>query len=258
MCSMKRGKKLIVANWKMNPGTAAEARALFLASRRAGVAAARRVSVTICPPYPFLPLFSRLSNGVISLGSQDAFWRNGGLYTGEVSPEMLKDIGVTLSIVGHSERRARGETDDTVSRKAQAVVREGYTALVCVGEKVRDENGDFFALLREQMKASFARVQRRFISDIAVAYEPLWAVGRSWRDAASPEVVRETVIFIRKVLADMFGDAGTEVPVLYGGSVGPENANALLREGGISGFLVGHESLDADAFAWIIQIANDA
>ncbi|MDP3661557.1 MAG: triose-phosphate isomerase family protein [bacterium] len=254
---MKNGKKLIIANWKMNPGTAAEARALFLATRRAATQA-RRVSVTICPPFPFVPLFSRLSNGVITLGSQDAFWRNGGPHTGEVSPEMLKDIGVTLSIVGHSERRARWETDDMVSRKAQAVVREGLSALVCIGERARDENGDFFGVLREQMKASFSKVQRRFLSDIVIAYEPLWAISKNWRDAASPAIVRETTIFIRKVMADMFGEEGVAVPILYGGSVGPENAGALLRDGDISGFLVGHESLDAEAFAWIIQIANDA
>lgn len=255
MWRMKKGKKLIVANWKMNPGTAAEARALFLATRRAAQAA-RRVSVTVCPPFPFLPLFSRLANGVIALGAQDAFWRNGGPHTGEVSPEMLKDIGVTLAIVGHSERRARWETDDIVSRKAQAVVREGFTALVCIGERIRDENGNFFGVLREQMKASFSKVQRRFLSDIAIAYEPLWAISKNWRDAASPAVVRETAIFIRKVMSEMFGEAGVAVPVLYGGSVGPENAGALLRDGDISGFLVGHESLDAEAFAWIIRIAN--
>lgn len=254
---MKKEKKLIVANWKMNPGTGAQARALFLASRRAAQAA-RRVSVTICPPFPFLPLFSRLANGVISLGAQDAFWRNGGPHTGEVSPEMLKDVGVTLALVGHSERRARWETDDIVSRKAQAVAREGITALVCVGEKARDENGDFFGVLREQIKATFAKVQRRSLPDIAIAYEPLWTIGKSWRDAASPEVVRETAIFIRKVMSDMFGEAGVAVPILYGGSVGPENARALLRDGDIAGFLVGHESLDAEAFSWIIQIANDA
>src|SRR3989344_8422328 len=253
---MKKGKKLIVANWKMNPGTAAEARSLCLASRRAA-AEARRLSVVVCPPFPFLSLFSRLANGVISLGSQDVCWRNGGPYTGEVSPEMLKDIGVTLSIVGHSERRARGETDDIVSRKAQAVVREGFSALVCIGEKTRDENGDYFAVLREQIKSSFSKVQRRFLSDILIAYEPLWAIGRNWRDAATPEAVREAAIFIRKVMADIFGDAGAQVPVLYGGSVGPENAQALLRGGDIAGFLVGHESLEPDAFAWLTRIAND-
>lgn len=257
MWEMKRGKKLIVANWKMNPGTAAEARTLFLATRRAA-AAARRVSVTVCPPFPFLPLFSRLANGVITLGSQDAFWRNGGPHTGEVSPEILKDSGATLVLVGHSERRARWETDDVVSRKAQAVVREGLSALVCVGERARDENGDFFGVLREQIKTTFSKVQRRFLSDIAIAYEPLWAIGKNWRDAASPSVVRETAIFIRKVMADMFGDAGIAVPILYGGSVGPENTGALLRDGDIAGFLIGHESLDAEAFAWIIQLANDA
>ena len=256
MWRMKKGKKLIVANWKMNPGTVAEARALFLASRRAA-GEARRLAVIVCPPFPFLSLFSRLSNGIISLGSQDACWRNGGPYTGDVSPEMLKDIGVTLSIIGHSERRARGETDDIVSRKAQAVVREGITALVCIGEKTRDENGDFFAVLREQIKASFSKVQRRFLSDVLIAYEPLWAIGKNWRESASPEIVREATIFIRKVMADILGDAGAQVPVLYGGSVGPENAQALLRDGDISGFLVGHESLEQEGFAWLIRTAND-
>ena len=254
---MKKGKKLIVANWKMNPGSAAGARALFLASRRAA-AGARRVSVTICPPFPFLPLFSRLANGVISLGAQDSFWRNGGPHTGEVGPEMLKDVGASLVLVGHSERRARGEMDEMVSRKVSAVVREGMTALVCIGEKARDANGDFYGTLREQIQASLSRIQRRFISDVAIAYEPLWAIGRNWREAATPETVRETVIFIRKVMSDLFGEAGVAAPILYGGGVGPENAPALLRDGDIAGFLVGHESLDPEAFAWIMKIAHDA
>ena len=241
----------------MNPGTAAEARALFLATRRAA-AAARRVSVVICPPFPFLSLFSRLVNGVISLGAQNSFWRNGGAYTGEVSPEMLKDAGVSLVLVGHSERRSRGETDDIISRKAQAIVREGLTAVVCVGEKSRDEEGDFFTSLREQIRTSFSKVQRRYLSDVVVAYEPLWAIGKNWREAASPEAVREAAIFIRKTLVDMFGDVGAEVPVLYGGSVGPENAEALLRGGDITGFLVGHESLDPEAFSFLIQLAHGA
>ncbi len=255
--SLKKGKKIIVANWKMNPGSVEGARSLFLATRRAATEAKRRVSVAVCPPFPFLSLFSRLANGVISLGAQDSFWRNGGPYTGEVSPEMLKDVGVTLAIVGHSERRARGETDDTVSRKASAIVREGVTALVCIGEKTRDENGDFYTSLREQIKGSFARVQRRFISDIAVAYEPVWAIGKNWRVAPMPEQVREAAIFIRKTLADMFGEPGVEVPVLYGGSVEPDNASALLKDGDIAGFLIGHESLDAEAFSWIIRIVNE-
>lgn len=253
---MKKNRRLVVANWKMNPGSIAEARTLFLSARRASVAA-RRVSVAICPPHPFLPMLTRLANGAITLGAQDSFWRNGGPYTGETSPEILKESGAELVIVGHSERRSRGETDDIVSRKASAVVREGLTALVCVGEKSRDEHGDFFAGLREQIRTSFSKVQRRFISDVLVAYEPVWAVGKSWREAASPEIVREAAIFIRKTLADLFGDAGAQVPVLYGGSVGPENAEALLKSADIAGFLVGHESLDQDAFAWLVRTAHE-
>lgn len=245
-----------MANWKMNPGTLAEARFLFLSARRAALAA-RRVSVAVCPPHPFLSVLARLANSTVTLGAQDSFWRNGGPYTGETSPEILKESGATLVIVGHSERRGRGETDDIVSRKASAVVREGLTVLVCVGEKARDEGGDFFTGLREQIRASFSKVQRRFISDVLVAYEPVWAVGKSWREAASPEVVREAAIFIRKTLADMFGEAGAQVPVLYGGSVGPENAEALLKGSDIAGFLVGHESLDPDAFAWLVHIAHE-
>jgi triosephosphate isomerase len=145
-----------------------------------------------------------------------------------------------------------------VSRKTQAVLREGLTAVVCVGEKERDEGGDFFATLREQIKASFARVQRRFITDVIVAYEPLWAIGKNWREAARPEDVREAAIFIRKTLADIFGEQGVQVPVLYGGSVGPENIDALLAGADVSGFLVGHESLDSETFSFLIKLANDA
>jgi len=255
---VKKGKKLIIANWKMNPGGADAARELFLATRRAAAGATRRVSVAVCPPAPFLTVLSRLANKTVIIGAQDSFWRNGGHYTGEIAPEMLKDAGAQFVLSGHSERRERGETDDMVSRKTQAVLREGMTAVVCVGEKVRDENGAFFSSLREQIKASFARVQRRFITDVIIAYEPLWAIGKNWREAARPEDVREAAIFIRKTLSDIFGDEGVLVPVLYGGSVGPENAEGLLRGGDIAGFLVGHESLDPEAFAFLIKLANEA
>jgi triosephosphate isomerase len=241
----------------MNPGTGEAARALFLSIRRAAKAA-RRVSVAVCPPAPFLPLLSRLANTSVILGAQDVFWRNGGAHTGEVSPEILKSIGATFVLVGHSERRAKGETDEGVARKVGAVVREGLTAVVCVGEKVRDENGDFFSLLYAQIKASLSRLQRRFLSDIVLAYEPVWAIGKNWREAPSPEIVREAVLFVRKTLVDLFGTEGSAVPILYGGSVGPENIAGFLKEADASGFLIGHESLDESDMSLLIRLAHES
>src|SRR3989338_1474908 len=125
--AMQKRKVLVVGNWKMNPATLSEAKALFAKVKRAG-ASLRNVETALCPPFVFL---SALSGVGVKLGSQDVFWQNGGRFTGEVSPEMLKNIGVSYCIVGHSERRALGETDEEVSKKASAALREGLKAVMC-------------------------------------------------------------------------------------------------------------------------------
>lgn len=253
---MSRKKKLIVANWKMNPRSAAEARALFKKTKQTG-SRLERVETVICPPFPYLGVFAHSGTTRVSLGSQDVFWTNAGRATGEVSPEQLADLGVSFVIVGHSERRALGETDDIVAKKLKAVLGEGLAPILCVGEKTRDEEAGYFEVLKNQIRASLSGVRRPDLRGLVIAYEPLFAIGKSARDAMRPRDIVETEIFIRKVLSDLFGaEAGHEPRVLYGGSAEPENTTAILSDGGVDGLLVGHASLDAEGFGEMLKSAN--
>lgn len=253
---MQKNKKLVVANWKMNPPTAAEARFLFSKTKLFG-SRLERVETVICPPFSYLGFFPHSGTTRVSLGAQDVFWQNTGRATGEISPEMLRDLGVSYVIIGHSERRALGETDEIVSKKLKAVLSEGLVPIVCVGEKERDADGQYFGILKNQIKLSLAGAKRVDLRGIVIAYEPLWAIGKSARDAMKPAGIRETEIFIRKVLTDLFDAETAQAPlILYGGSAEPENTHAILTEGGVAGLLVGHASLDAETFTRMLRSAN--
>ncbi len=240
----------------MNPPSAREARVLFNKVKLAG-GKLEKVETVICPPFSFLGLFPKSGTTRVSLGAQDVFWANAGRATGEVSPEMLKDLGVSYVIVGHSERRALGETDEMVSKKVKAVLTEGLFPIVCVGEKERDAEGTYFAMLKAQIVASLMGTTRAQFRDICIAYEPLWAIGKSAKEAADPRGIREMAIFIQKVIADAFGEETAQLPrILYGGSAEESNTAPILTEGGVSGLLVGHASLDAERFGKMLKIAN--
>src|SRR3989344_5274750 len=157
--SVLKSKKLIVANWKMNPPSLAEARVLFNKTKQAG-GKLEKVETVICPPFPFLGVFEGKGTTRVSLGAQDVFWMNSARATGEVSPEMLKDASISYVIVGHSERRALGETDEIVSKKARAVLAEELTPIICIGEKERDPEGHYFGILKAQITASLAGLNR--------------------------------------------------------------------------------------------------
>ncbi len=255
---MTKGKKIIVANWKMNPATFAEARGIVAGVKRQ-VRKTRGIEVVVCPPSVYLSALVTKKKEILSFGAQNVFWQNGGSFTGEVSPEMLRALGVRYAIVGHAERRAFGESDEIVARKVGAVLREGLTAILCVGERERREDGAYLEFLKAQIKNSLAGVGRKFLSSLVVAYEPLWAIGKSFADAMKPHEMEVTGIFIRKVLAELFDKEGAfRVPILYGGSVSAENAGALLSEGRADGLLVGRESLSAESFDEILRAVHTA
>lgn len=251
-----RKRFLIVANWKMNPPSVAEARVLFARTKKGG-SRLEKVETVICPPFPYLGIFAHAGASRVSLGAQDVFWTNSARATGEVSPEQLLDLGVSYVIVGHSERRALGETDEVVAKKVKAVLAERLIPIVCVGEKERDEEGSYFTALKNQIRASLSGIRRVLLRELVIAYEPLWAIGKSARDAMQPRTVRETEIFIRKVLTDLFGAGEAQEPrILYGGSVEEENTAAILAESGVDGLLVGHASLEAEGFGMMLRAAN--
>ncbi len=237
-------KVLFVANWKMGPVTAKEAVLLWGATKRAA-GKVSKTSVVVCPPFIHLSACAKARSGAVLLGAQDVSLFSDGAHTGEISPSMLKEARVRYVIVGHSERRALGETDAIIARKTKVALAHGLRPIVCVGEKERGHHGEYLGLLQEQIMKSLAGISRTMASGLVVAYEPLWAIGKSYKYAMRPEEIHEVSIFIRKILVKLFGRAiGTEIPILYGGSVEKENIADVVFAGEADGVLVGHASLN--------------
>ncbi len=238
----------------MNPVGLAEAKKIG-ADVKKGLRGLKKTEVVLCPPFVYLPVLASAVGGVVSatlmLGAQDASPETSGAYTGEVGYAQLPDFKVSMVIIGHSERRARGETDEMVNKKVRAVVGEGMTAIVCVGEAKRDHNGDYLAFIRGQLLSALKDVSRKSLDHVVVAYEPVWAIGAKY--AMTPRDVHETAIFIRKILSDAYGALADGVRILYGGSVDVVNAAEIVREGNVSGLLVGRESLKPKNFVQIVK-----
>lgn len=234
-------KPILVANWKNHPGSLPEARTLIQKFSRQR-ALYKKITFFIAPPAPYLELVATKAKSFAKLASQNIFEQEKGTHTGEITPEILKSFGTRMTIVGHSERRALGESSIQTANKVRVALKAGITPLVCVGEDVRDSEGEHFEFLREQIKSFLSLVNKKEINKVVIAYEPVWAIGR---EAIEPVELSQTIIFIKKVLSDLFGRALAEnVSILYGGSVDESNAQELLHTG-VKGFLVGRASLNA-------------
>jgi len=250
-------KKTVIANWKMNPLTVREAKNIFTATKKTANTL-RNVQTVVCPPFVFMGELGQLVSGHrLVLGAQDVFFERNGAFTGEISAAMLAKAGVKYAIVGHSERRTLGETNETVNKKAVAALKEGLRVVLCVGEYERDEHARYFDFLREQLHRSLKSVPRNALKKLIIAYEPIWAIGARAKSADTPEGTFETVLFIRKTLADLFDKkTAMEMPILYGGSVNEKNAGAFLSHGGVQGLLVGRASLVGTHFSEILKAAD--
>jgi triosephosphate isomerase len=235
---MPERSPILAANWKMNKTIEETER--FLAEFLAGVPGSG-AEVVICPPFPSLKAaVEHCAQSRVRVAAQTMHEAESGAFTGEVSAPMLLELGVRGAIVGHSERRQYfGETDETVARRTVAALGHGLRVIACVGESLEErESGQMNLVLRLQVEA---------IADVAgaheglvIAYEPVWAIGTG--QTATPEQVREAHAFIKSLL---------DVPVLYGGSVKPDNAEELLSQEGVDGALVGGASLDVESFTAI-------
>ena len=247
-------KPILVANWKNHPGSLNEARTLLKQLSR-NSKLYKKLAFFIAPPFTYFESVSERLGNFGKLASQNISSLPPGTYTGQITSDILKSFGVKLAIIGHSERRRFGETSEHIAKKVKVALRSGMAALVCVGEISRDRDGEHFEFLREELKGSLAGLNRKTdVSKLAVAYEPVWAIGKRATDAIEPADLKQSVIFIRKVLTDMFGRPAAErVPILYGGSVEPANAGILFSETSIRGFLVGHASLNAKTFKEIAE-----
>lgn len=241
-------KPILVANWKNHPGSLSEARWLLRGLSK-NSKLYKKLSLFIASPAPYFELVSLRAKNFARLASQDIAAFSQGTSTSVITPDILKSFGVRLAILGHSERRAQGETSAEVSEKVKVALRSGIVPLVCVGEKTRDVDGEHFDFLREELKSSLSGLNVKAARQIIIAYEPAWVIGKSAKDALPPAELAQSIIFLKKQLADLYGRKVAEsIPILYGGSVEPENAGALMRETYVRGFLVGHASLKAGSF----------
>lgn len=250
-------KPVIAGNWKMFK-TVPEALA-FVQSIKKTAAGLEYAEVVLCPPFTALALMSEgLCGSGISLGAQDVFWEDKGAFTGEVSPVMLKDVGCSYVIVGHSERRQYfGETDEKVSRKVKAVLGHGLTPIMCVGETLDErEAGVTKKVVRAQTTAGLAGLTPEQAAGMVIAYEPVWAIGTG--KTASDEDAQAVIAYIRDIVREQFGaTAAGNVRILYGGSVKPENTAGLMSKSDIDGALVGGASLEVETFLEIITKTSE-
>lgn len=252
---------LLVANWKMNPESVREARELVAPLRRAA-AKMQQVEVVVCPPAIFLPalaganLKAKKGKGIMFAG-QDAFWEVVGPYTGAISPAMIKKAGASYVLLGHSERRSAGDTNEIINRKLKAALGAGLMVILCVGEEERIPDGSHLKVIETQLMVALQGVPKKALARMLVAYEPVWAIGAAATGVDTPAAFLEQAIFIRKVVSGLFGyKPAMALPILYGGSVSPENAAGFLSEGKANGLLVGRASLRADHFINIMHTAE--
>lgn len=246
----------MIGNWKMNPSTLGKAVELYMAVRKGLPKKNAVTEVSIAVPFPFLSELSRKNaRSPIALCAQDVSFESEGAHTGEVSIAMLKSVGVSAVIAGHSERRAQGESNEEVAKNVHQILKYGLIAIACVGEKSRDMQGDYFGVVETQLRTILKDIKQTYLSRLVIAYEPVWAIGTGKN--ATAEDVQEMKLFIQKVIAQTVGrQAVAKVRILYGGSVTKENAQELLKAGETDGFLVGGASLRPAEFCQIITIAS--
>ncbi len=243
----------MAGNWKMykNPGETAA----FFNKFKPLVANSTHCDIVICPPFVDIPAAAQAAQGSnIQIGAQNLHWAREGAYTGEISGPMIRSAGAQWVIIGHSERRQYfGETNETVNRKILAALEAGLRPIVCVGESADErESGATESVLREQFLGGIAPLTRDEFRQIAIAYEPVWAIGTG--KTATPEIAADAHRYIRAQVADKYGaPAADALRILYGGSVKPDNIKDLMAQPEIDGALVGGASLDPSGFSTIVN-----
>lgn len=245
-------KRLIVGNWKLYVPSLKEGKKLLAEIDKKFPRKAKPL-VVICPPeHLAVALRAEYRGKKIAFGAQNAFWESEGAHTGMVSPKGLKDSGIEYVILGHSEMRATGETDEMIAKKVVAALGARLHPIVCVGEKVRDPDGKFFSEIGRMVKESLSRVEPGAATRLTIAYEPVWAIGTD--EAASPRAAVESILYIRKTLAEMWGrEQALKTRIIYGAAVDGANADVFAKEKQIQGLLPGRASTNAEEFSQIIK-----
>jgi triosephosphate isomerase len=252
-------KKILAANWKMNL-THVEAES-YVEAFLHEVGEVNDVEIVIIPSFTSIPTLAQASGNApfIRLGAQNLYWERSGAFTGEISATMLRALFVKYVVIGHSERRTLlGETDDMVQKKVHTALEAGLRPIMCVGESLAErESGSFQKVLSRQVAEGLKGVSADHLTEIVLAYEPVWAIGTGL--TASPAQAEEVHAFLRSLLAELFGQSPADrTRIQYGGSVKPENTEDLMRQPNIDGALVGGASLDPHSFARIIRATEKA
>lgn len=249
-------RPIIAGNWKLN-NNRSEAKQLVEGIVN-GTKDVSDVDMVVCPVYTSLETVQTvISDSTVKLGAQNVYWETSGAFTGEVSSEMLKDVGCEFVIIGHSERRQYfGETNETVNQKIKAVLAAGLTPIVCVGETLPEREADKVSeVVGGHVRGGLKGFSADEIGKMVIAYEPVWAIGTG--KTATPEQAQEVHKLIRDILVELAGDdVAQKVRIQYGGSVKPDNVKELMAKADIDGALVGGASLKADSFISLVKFNN--
>jgi len=243
---------LIVANWKAYVEDIKKAKALFTVSKR--LVRDSNTTIVLAPPSVLLGMLAFKNSSPVSFAAQDISATTGGAKTGEVTAQAYVTAGATYAIIGHSERRTMGDNDAIVAEKLAHALAHELTPILCVGERERDSEGRYLSFVRSQLTTAFASLTPKERRKVVIAYEPIWAIGKTAELAIHAEDLAEMVLYIRKVLGELLpGKSSTHTLVLYGGSVEHGNVRALAASSGVDGFLVGHDSVNPVAFAELVK-----
>lgn len=250
---------LIAGNWKMNCGIE-ETKSLLQGIKDIQDEMPEGVDGLVCPPMISLQAASEELRDFegMALGAQNVHYEDNGAFTGEVSTEMLNEVGCEYVILGHSERREYfGETDKTVNAKVNKALEDGLKPVICVGESLAQrKDNEHMLKVRKQVEGALIGVEKDNAANLVIAYEPIWAIGTG--ESATADQAQEMHEMIRAVLEDLFNeDAAGNIQIIYGGSMKPHNAEELLSQPDVDGGLIGSASLKADSFTDIIEVAED-
>jgi triosephosphate isomerase len=250
-------KPFVAGNWKMNTDSNSSVQLAKRVVAGSNELASVSVTVAVCPPFVYLQSVAKaVSASHVAVGAQDVYYEAKGAFTGEVSPAMLKDIGCTYVLCGHSERRhVIGETDELVNRKLIAALGGGLLPILCVGELLAERDASQTEnVVSRHLKQGLAGLTAEKVSAVTIAYEPVWAIGTG--RTATPQQAQEVHDFIRESLGQMYdAELADEIRILYGGSVKPNNSAELMSQPDVDGLLVGGASLKADDFLAIVRSA---
>ncbi len=243
---------LIIANWKAYVEDLGKAKQLFAIAKRLAKQQPK-IRLVLAPSAVQLGLFASKNRSAVAFAAQDVSAMSGGPQTGEITAPTVAGVGTTYAIIGHSERRAQGDTDAIVAEKLGHALAQGLTPILCVGEKERDAASAYLGFVRNQISVALTPLTPKDRARVIVAYEPIWAIGKTAEDAIHAHDLAEMTLYIRKVLAELLPGKNSATTVIYGGSVEPEDIRGLAGGSEVDGFLVGHASVDLKMFPALVK-----